>query len=150
MDILVDRYLSTNEATLSHVYVNGEFYCFGLEDEFRAVKIPGETRIPAGSYKITLKTWGGFHERYKVDRRFREYHQGMLWVREVPDFENILIHVGNTEKDTAGCLLVGMVRDETRMVIYRSAEAYEKLYRRVLPAAEQNRLYVTYKDSDRS
>lgn len=149
MNIRVDRYLSTSEATLSRIFVDGVFQCYGLEDEFRAVKEKGETRIPAGTYKITLKTWGGFHERYKKDRRFRDIHIGMLWVRDVPDFEHILIHVGNTEKDTEGCLLVGLERDETRMTVSSSSDAYRALYLKVRTAAEKNALFITYEDMDK-
>lgn len=149
MQITVDRYLSTNEATLSRVLVDGAFQCFGLEDEFRAVKIPGETRVPAGSYKITLRTWGGFHDRYQKDRRFRDFHQGMLWVRDVAGFEDILIHVGNSERDTAGCLLVAKERDELRMTLLNSTQAYCDLYKKVVEAAHANRLYINYEDNDR-
>lgn len=149
MQIMVDRYLSTNEATLSKVSIDGVFQCYGLEDEFRAVKVPGETRIPAGNYKITLKSWGGFHERYKANRRFRAFHEGMLWVRDVPNFDGILIHVGNFERDTAGCLLLGMGRDETSMTLSNSTQAYIDFYQKVLPAARANRLYINYEDNDR-
>lgn len=148
MIITVDRYLSTNEATLSRISVDGNFECYGLEDEYRAVKVPGETRIPAGSYRVTLRTEGGFHARYANDRRFRDIHIGMLWVRDVPGFEYILIHVGNFETDTAGCLLVGDTRDEVRMAIYRSAEAYRRLYVKVRTAAERGQLFINYQDND--
>ena len=148
MIISVDRYLSTNEATLSKISVDGQFFCYGVEDEYRAVKVPGETRIPAGSYKVTLRTWGGFHERYSKSRRFRSFHEGMLWVRDVPGFEDILIHVGNSERDTAGCLCVGLGRDETKMIVTNSTEAYIRLYQKVLPAARTNMLYINYEDKD--
>jgi len=149
MQILVDRYLSSNEATLSRIYINGEFECFGLEDEFREQKVRGETRIPAGAYKVAMRTEGGFHTRYSKDRRFRDIHTGMLWIRDVPNFEYILIHVGNFEKDTDGCLLVGATRDEERMCVYRSSEAYRKFYLKVRSAAERGQLFINYEDSDR-
>lgn len=148
MIITVDRYLSTNEATLSRVSINGQFECYGLEDEHRAVKVPGETRIPAGSYRVTLRKEGGFHSRYSADRRFRDIHIGMLWVRDVPGFEYILIHVGNFEKDTDGCLLLGDTRDEVRMAVYRSAEAYRRFYVKVRTAAERGNLFIEYQDND--
>lgn len=155
MQITVSRYLSTNEATLSRIALNSEFICYGLEDEWRAVKVPGETRTPAGAYKITLRTWGGFYERQKKNRNYRDIagpgtdHPGMLWVRDVPGFEDILIHPGNTDADTAGCLLVGMERDELRMTISRSVEAYKLLYGKTWQAAKANMLYINYEDNDR-
>lgn len=149
MLITVDRYISSNEATLSRVSIDGQFECYGLEDEYRAVKVPGETRIPEGTYKVTLRKEGGFHARYSKDRRFRDIHVGMLWVRDVPGFEYILIHVGNFEKDTEGCLLLGDTRDELRLAVYRSAEAYRRFYVRVRTAAERENLFITYEDNDR-
>jgi len=149
MQIQVDRYLSTNEATLSRVSVDGAFQCFGLEDEWRPVKVPGETRIPAGNYRVTLRTRGGFHDRYSADRRFRAIHEGMLWVKDVPGFDYILIHCGNTHRDTAGCLLVGMGRDETSMTLSNSTQGYIGLYTKVLPAAKAGHLFISYEDNDK-
>jgi hypothetical protein len=83
------------------------FLCFTLEDEFRTVKKYGETRIPPGRYRVTLRRRGGFHQRY--EERFPHIHKGMLWIRDVPGFEYVLLHCGNTDDDTAGCLLVGDV-----------------------------------------
>ncbi len=61
MEILVDRFVSDDDATISKVAVDNQFVCFGLEDEFREEKIAGETRIPVGNYQITLRTEGKFH-----------------------------------------------------------------------------------------
>ena len=148
MQILVDRYLSDAEATLSKVSVDGAFVCHGLEDEHRRIKVFGETRIPAGEYDITVRREGGFHKRYSNDRRFRDFHQGMLWVRRVPGFRFILIHVGNTEKHTKGCLLVGNA-DERKMCVWNSARAYETLYKRVINHADVGDLTIRYMDNDR-
>lgn len=80
---------------------------FTCEDEHRDVKVAGETRIPAGTYPIKLRAEGGFHERY-LARFGADFHKGMLWLQGVPGFEWVLIHCGNTEKDTKGCIIVGM------------------------------------------
>ena len=155
MEILVDRYLSSAEATLSRVSVDMAFFCYGLEDEFRAAKKPGETRIPAGNYKVALKPWGGFFDRQKINRNYRDLagpgveHPGMLWIRDVPNFEDILIHPGNTDRDTAGCLLVGTTADELRLTIGGSVAAYIKLYRHVWQAAERGTLSIDFQDHDR-
>lgn len=149
MKITVDRFKSDSDATISRVNVDGRFVCFGLEDEFRADKVPGETRIPAGEYEITLRKEGGFHNRYK--QRFPDMHEGMLHVRNVPNFEFILIHIGNTDEDTAGCLLVGLnasVNDD-ELRVTSSKLAYEKLYPMVVEAAAQRDLKIEYIDNDR-
>ena len=61
------------------------FLCYTLEDEQRALKVKGETRIPVGTYKIELRKEGGFHARY--DKKYPGIHRGMLHVTDVPGFE---------------------------------------------------------------
>lgn len=146
MRILVERYKSTSDATLSRIYVDGAFQCFGLEDEKRGVKVAGETRIPAGLYAVTLRVVGGTHEKYK--RKFPGAHRGMLWLQNVPGFQYILIHIGNTEKDTEGCILVGQRRNEETMTLSNSTLAYAALYEKVVGAAERGELSIEIKDGD--
>lgn len=151
MQLVVDRYLSNDDATLSKVFLEGNFECYGLEDEYRemSAKVMGETRIPAGTYKVTARKEGGFHGRYSNDRRFKDFHRGMLWIRDVPNFKWVLIHVGNTVEDTAGCLLVGTSANENNMTVGASAAAYTKLYKKVIDAAEAGNLTITFVDHDR-
>ncbi len=151
--IIVDRFRSDHDATLSRVRaeaLDGDvlYSCFGLEDEARAIKVYGETRIPAGVYKVGVRTEGGFHRRYSEDRRFRDIHEGMLHILDVPGFDWILIHVGNNDDDTAGCLLVGECADTKRMIITRSAAAYRALYLAVIGAAKAGRLVIEVQDND--
>ena len=110
--------------------VRRQFVCYTLEDAYQPLKIPGQTRIPAGIYKIDLRTEGGSHERYST--RF-DFHKGMLWLREVPNFQYIYIHVGNTAEDTEGCILVGTSANmgETDSMITNSVSAYRRVYPRV-------------------
>lgn len=132
-----------------------KFLCYTLEDEFRPLeqKVMGETRIPAGTYKITLRTVGGFHGRYKA--RYGDMHKGMLWVRNVPGFEYILIHSGNTDEHTAGCLLVGDTQNENIKksdgFIGSSRTAYERIYGPIAKALESGKSvtieYIDYDDA---
>lgn len=149
MEILVDRFVSDEDTTISRVMVEGNFVCFGLEDEYRVEKVVGETRIPAGTYRVTLRTEGGHHERYK--ERFSDIHRGMLYIRDVPNFEWILIHCGNTDEDTAGCLLVGSqaITEPGSMSITSSTAAYRRFYPMVVDAAANDDLTITYVDNDR-
>ena len=80
-----------------------KFLCYTIEDEFRADKVRGETRIPNGEYKLTLRTEGGFHNRYNA--KYGDWHRGMIYVNDVPGFEWILWHTGNTDESTVGCLI---------------------------------------------
>ena len=82
------------------------FLAYTLEDEQRDVKVWGETRIPAGTYKLKLRTEGGFHNRY-LSKYSADFHKCMIWVQDVPGFEYILWHTGNTDEHTAGCLILG-------------------------------------------
>jgi len=147
--IVVDRFKSDTDTTLSIVSVDGKFICFGLEDGFRPVKQYGETRIPSGTYDVNVRTFGGFHQRYTG--RFADIHKGMLQVMNVPNFTDILIHVGNTHLDSAGCLLVGNGCDtgSDPMRLTASVDAYRLLYNEVIEAALKEQLQITFVDGDR-
>ena len=82
-----------------------KFLCYTLEDESREEKVYGETCIPEGEYTIQFRSEGGYHSKYS--KRFADIHLGMLEVCDVPNFKYILIHCGNTDEDTAGCLVGG-------------------------------------------
>lgn len=130
-----------------------KFLCYTLEDEYRPLseKVMGETRIPAGTYEMTLRTVGGFHDRYKA--RYGDKHKGMLWVRNVPGFEYILIHSGNTDEHTAGCLLVGDSQNENLSkkdgFIGASRTAYERIYPHITEVLESGKkVTITYTDFD--
>lgn len=106
------------------------FLAYTLEDEYRDNKIAGETRIPDGVYKIGFRKEGGFHSKYK--KRFPSFHKGMLQINDVPDFDFILIHCGNTDEHTAGCLLVGDSQVNNMVqkngFIGESTQAYKRIY----------------------
>lgn len=145
MKIVVERTESDSDTTLSKIYVDDVYVCDGLEDEFRVKKVAGETRIPAGKYKIAVRTWGGFHAKYK--EKFPKFHKGMLEVCKVPGFDSILIHVGNTDDDTEGCLLVGK-RIKNLMTIASSVKTYSAFYQMVIDNALKGELEIEYIDKD--
>ena len=90
-----------------------KFLAYTLEDEYREQKEYGETRIPDGTYQLGLRTVGGYNQKYS--KRFAGIHIGMLHVLDVPNFEYILIHCGNTDEHTAGCLLVGESQENNQI-----------------------------------
>jgi hypothetical protein len=149
MQIIVNRFTSDADTTISTLSVDNRFICFGLEDGHRDIKVINETRIPAGTYAVNIRTVGGLHNRYK--KRFSDNHKGMLHILDVPGFEYILIHCGNDNDDTGGCLLVGEGANTRKgnMSITSSVRAYKKLYPKVINAAIMGRLYITFKDNDR-
>ena len=127
-----------------------KFLCYTIEDEQRDVKVWGETRIPAGTYQLELRTEGGFHNRYKSRYAF---HKGMIWVKDVPGFEYILWHTGNTDESTAGCLILGNSQESNIVkkdgFVGYSRDAYAFVYPRVAAAIESGlRVSVEYIDYD--
>tara|TARA_R100001086_G_scaffold234336_2_gene156554 strand:- start:15 stop:605 length:591 start_codon:yes stop_codon:yes gene_type:complete len=121
------------DATNGMLFINGVFECYTLEDQYQTVKVWGETCIGEGTYKIEFKKWGSFHEKYKV--RYGADHYGMLHVQDVPNFKDILIHTGNTDEHTAGCLLLGETQQDLDMgkdgFIGSSKNAYLKAYKKI-------------------
>tara|TARA_R110000744_G_C19017396_1_gene523764 strand:- start:59 stop:517 length:459 start_codon:yes stop_codon:yes gene_type:complete len=128
MDIDVIRYNGKEDFSDGLFLINGEFQVHTLEDEFRTKKKYGETRVSAGRFKVELRTVGGFHQRY-LNKFGADFHKGMLWIKDVPEFEYVLIHIGNDDDDTAGCILVGMTNSaDDAGFIGGSTEAYKKIY----------------------
>ena len=149
MKITVERFASDADSTANLWFVDAKHQCFGIEDAHHDVKVPGKTRIPAGTYKVGVRKFGGFHARYA--KQF-PYHRGMLEILDVPGFTDVLIHIGNTHHDTAGCLLVGegvTCPANGIKAIQLSTKAYEQLYKKVIPSAERSELTITLIDRDR-
>lgn len=115
----------TPDSSLSVLTVAGEFLCFVLEDGYRPNKVAGQTRIPPGVYRIAKRTEGGFFDTYR-----RKYgHLFSIELLDVPGFQFILMHIGNTIGDTRGCLLVALGVDKnTNFALKKSTEAYLQLY----------------------
>ena len=125
-----------------------KFLAYTLEDEHRDEKVFGETRIPDGMYKMGLRKVGGYNARYS--KKFADIHIGMLHVLDVPGFEYILIHCGNTDEHTAGCLLVGDSQENNQITkdgfIGKSTQAYKRIYPRIAEAIDcGEKVTITYR-----
>lgn len=128
-DLILKRWVQSEKATAGHLIYQGRFLCHTLEDPFRTEKLYGQTRIPAGDYKLKIREYGGFHKRY--GERFEGMHRGMVQIMDVPNFTDILIHIGNTHEDTHGCILLGTdsVRGaDNDFRVTNSTAAYKKVY----------------------
>ena len=125
-----------------------KFLCYTLEDEGRTEKVWGETCIPEGEYRLGFRTVGGFDARYAD--RFADIHMGMLEVLDVPNFKYILIHCGNTDEDTAGCLLLGDLQENNNIkengFIGKSTHAYYRVYQEIAEALEKEEVTIVYRD----
>ena len=130
-------------------WIERTFLAYTLEDEYRDKKVSGETRIPKGVYQLGLRTIGGYTQRYA--KKFPDMHKGMLHVLNVPGFEYILIHCGNTDEHTAGCLLVGDSQENNQITedgfIGKSTQAYKRIYPMIAKAIrKKEEVTIEYKD----
>lgn len=82
--------------------------CFTCEDVVRDIKIPGETAIPAGRYRIIVT-------------HSARFGRALPLLLDVPGFNGVRIHPGNTAHDTEGCILPGL--SESGGIISRSRDA---------------------------
>ena len=144
--ILFETIQQGNE--IDGIFKQTKFLAYTLEDEYRSEKVFGETRIPDGKYKLGLRKVGGYHARYS--KRFPHIHIGMLHVLDVPGFEYILIHCGNTDEHTAGCLLVGDSQENNQITkngfIGKSTQAYKRIYPRIAEAIDcGEKVTINYK-----
>jgi len=142
---------STSGLLFEETLLGDKFLCYTLEDERRALKVKGETRVPAGTYKIELRTEGGFHSRY--ERKYPGVHIGMLHIVDVPNFEYILIHTGNTDEHTAGCLIFGDSQENNIIIsdgfVGKSVNAYKRIYPSIAKAIQQGEeVTIEYIDLD--
>jgi hypothetical protein len=155
MKLQVLRFSSQTDSTSGLLFevteVKKHFLCYTLEDERRVLKVRGETRVPAGIYKIELRNEGGFHQRYT--KKYPGIHRGMLHITDVPNFEYILIHTGNTDEHTAGCLIVGDAQENNLILpdgfVGKSVNAYKRIYPSIAKAiADGEEVTIEYIDYD--
>lgn len=135
MSLLLKRIYKANSYTIGDLYIDGVFFCNTLEDkdrglkdgmtieEINKIKIHSETAIPTGIYKITLDV---------VSPRFAKSNQYSFCGGKLPrllnvkGFEGILIHIGNTAADSAGCILVG--ENKVKGQVINSTSTFKRLY----------------------
>ncbi len=135
MKTKIIRVAEGKNSTLSHLYIDGIFQCFLLEDKIRAVKIMKQTAIPEGIFRLRLNTWGGMNKTY--DPKYGPIHKGMIEIADLPTFSAVYIHVGNTIVETAGCPLVGLsyIKKDGEYQVLQSADAYRQVYRKLYQVA---------------
>ncbi len=133
MKLQVVRTQFGKDASNGMLFIDGKFECYTLEDQYQAVKVMHETCIPEGTYDIKFRKTGGFHAKYS--ERYKNAHYGMLHIQDVPGFTYILIHTGNTDEHTSGCLIVGETQQDLDInfngMVGSSTVAYKKLYAKV-------------------
>jgi Family of unknown function (DUF5675) len=135
MDIQITRVILTPSSTIGELSLDGMFFCYTLEDATRppGVKLPGATSIPYGSYKVI------------IDHSTR-FNKDMPHILNVPGFEGIRIHCGNTDKDTEGCILLG--REYTDNAILYSRDAFNAFFDRLKEAGDATLTVVSASPSN--
>lgn len=149
MKLLLKRIVLDKDYTHGHLYINGMFFCHTLEDTVRDVnkngrfdegekKVYGATAIPYGTYKIAMNIQS---PRFKTKAAYQFCKGYLPRLMNVPHFEGVLIHIGNTPKDTDGCILVGG-RSNYAGTISESTAIFQKLYP-ILKAAADRKEEIT-------
>lgn len=142
LELLLERIYKTNRSTIGKLHIDGNFFCYTLEDTDRglkqsdnivsiiAKKLFGITAIPAGRYEIALT----------YSNRFKKYMPQLL---NVPGYQGIRIHIGNRPEETEGCILVGLEKGEEIDCIVKSRLAFEQLMGIFEKAQKDKKIYIT-------
>lgn len=133
MDLKLVRTDLTSQSTIGEFYVDGEFECYTLEDVVRPIKIKGMTAISPGTYEVVISH----------SARFKRLLPLLL---NVPNFDGIRIHAGNTAADTEGCLLVG--QGKSNDAISGSRNAFDALFAKLQAAAGREKIFIEIAQGD--
>ena len=140
MKILLDRFFKGPKYTVGHLYIDGKYFCDTIEDvdrglldsmslsEIKAKKIPSKTAIPRGTYKITLDV---VSPKYSKRDYYIKVCKGKVpRILNVKGFEGILLHTGNSEESSAGCIILG--ENKVKGKVINSRVTFEKFYKELL------------------
>lgn len=126
MELKLVRDVLAGQFTLGQLYVDGNFECFTVEDQVRppGEKVYGRTAIPVGTYRVV------------VNHSLR-FGRPLPLLVDVPGFEGVRIHPGNTADDTEGCILPGRARSTEQGMVYESRLAFDALFRKLQAALQE-------------
>lgn len=148
MELRLKRIARRDTYTIGRLYVDGEYFCDTCEDVdrglrqdmaqsvIRAIKRKGVTAIPTGRYRVTMDVQS---PKFRTKAMYQFCNGYLPRLINVPGFDGVLIHVGNTEKDTEGCLLVG--RNTKAGKVLESRATFVKLYEKLRKA--EGSIYIT-------
>lgn len=139
MHLKLNRKYFTPNYTIGDLYINNEFFCNTLEDTNRDLnkngkfdngeeKVYSKTCIPFGTYKIQVS-------------RSPRFGRDLPRLLNVPSFEGILIHRGNTPEDTSGCILVG--ENKVKGKVINSTKYEEELVKLMKNAYNNEEITIT-------
>lgn len=152
INYILQRYSDNRDDTLGLMFKislgKPLFQAYTLEDQYQAVKVKKETRVPAMKYEIVIqmaetpKTLA-YRQRYS----WFKHH---LMLLNVPGFQGVYIHIGNDDEDTEACILVGDHANNNRIgsgQITNSTDAFIRLYSELYDhLAEGGKAYIDIRD----
>ena len=148
MELRLKRIARRDTYTIGRLYVDGEYFCDTCEDVdrglrqdmaqsvIRAIKRKGVTAIPTGRYRVTMDVQS---PKFRTKAMYQFCNGYLPRLINVPGFDGVLIHVGNTAKDTEGCLLVG--RNTKVGKVLESRVTFVKLYEKLRKT--EGSIYIT-------
>lgn len=143
MELNIKRIARRETYTVGRLYIDGKYFCDTLEDKdrglrqdmptsvIRATKRKGTTAIPTGRYRVTLKVQSPKFSKRAIYQFCNGYLPRLI---NVPGYDGVLIHIGNTARDTEGCLLVGKNTQVGKVL--DSRKTFIELYDRLLGAKD--------------
>ena len=150
MKLTLKRIAKKKTYTIGKLYIDDVYFCDTIEDtdrglyqkqdiqELRKIKVPSKTAIPTGIYKISLNI---VSPKFSAKKIYQEICKGKVpRLLNVPGYEGVLIHIGNTAEDSAGCILVGQNKVVGKVI--NSTETFRKLYNKI---KGQNNLTIEVK-----
>ncbi|MDR2652867.1 MAG: DUF5675 family protein [Prevotellaceae bacterium] len=143
MELLLKRAYKKSDYTIGNLYINDELFCNTLEDKDRSLrsdmqleyikntKVAGSTAIPTGRYVVTLAVQS---PKYRYRKAYEFCNGYVPRLLNVKGFEGILMHIGNTNADSSGCILLG--KNTVKGAVMESSETLRKLYDKMRLAAD--------------
>lgn len=116
MLLFLKRIAMRETYTIGRLYIDGAYFCDTIEDKDRGLnaamplatlkgmKVYGKTAIPTGTYRIDMRT---VSSKFASRNWAKPFGGKLPRLQNVPGFDGVLIHVGNTAEDSLGCILVG-------------------------------------------
>ena len=144
MKIKINRVSKEYTYTIGKLSIDGVYFCDTIEDKDRGlnqstplstiekIKVPSQTAIPAGTYKVAMNF---VSPRFSKKAMYNSIQGKVPRLLDVPGFDGVLIHIGNTSQDTDGCILVGY--NKVKGQVLDSRNTFFKLYAKLKEAADK-------------
>ena len=141
MKLTLNRIALRSTYTIGKLYIDDNYFCDTLEDTVRDLNKNG--KFDNGEKKVYAKTaipYGTYEIKWTYSPRFKKYTPQLM---NVPSFEGIRIHAGNTSADTEGCLILG----ENKQVgkVLNSRTTINKFYQIINEACSKGKVTIEIK-----